>query len=111
MRDLPHAEHQVFLKVNRRQLKCDRCKKPFSEKFNFVARARTYTTRLAQKVIREVIESDIKNVAERNGLSESEVETILKDKFSDLKTDKRSPINTGGSKGSIRDHKSISGFS
>ncbi len=51
-------------------------------------KTRTYTSRLAQKVIREVIESDIKNVAERNGLSENEVATILKEKFSDLKTDK-----------------------
>ncbi len=88
VRDLPHAEHQVYLKVNRRQLKCTRCKKPFSEKFDFVDKTRTYTSRLAQKVIREVIESDIKNVAERNGLSENEVATILKEKFSDLKTDK-----------------------
>jgi len=31
VRDLPHAEHDVFLRVNRRQLKCDRCQKPFSE--------------------------------------------------------------------------------
>ena len=88
MRDLPHAEHQVYLKVNRRQLKCARCKKPFSEKFDFVDKTRTYTSRLAQKVIREVIESDIKNVAERNGLSENEVATILKEEFSDLNTDK-----------------------
>ena len=29
-----------------------------------------------------------KNAAERNGLSENEVETILKEKFADLKTDK-----------------------
>ena len=36
----------------------------------------------------EVIESDIKNVAERNGLSETEVETILKEQFSDLKLNK-----------------------
>ena len=88
VRDLPISEHQVYLKINRRQLKCDRCKKPFSEQFNFVEKTRTYTKRLAEKVVREVIESDVKNVAERNGLSEKEVETILKDKFSDLKTEK-----------------------
>ncbi len=58
------------------------------EKFDFVEKTRTYTKRLAEKVIREVIESDLKNVAERNGLSEKEVETILKEKFSDLKTEK-----------------------
>ncbi|MDJ0718276.1 MAG: helix-turn-helix domain-containing protein [Prochloraceae cyanobacterium] len=68
--------------------RADRCKKPFSEQFDFVEQTRTYTKRLAQKIITEVIKSDIKNVAERNGLSENEVETILKEKFSDLKTDK-----------------------
>ncbi len=88
VRDLPQAEHQVYLKVNRRQLKCAHCKKPFSEKFDFVEKRRTYTKRLAEKIIRKVIESDVKNVAERNGLSEQEVETILKEKFADLKTQK-----------------------
>lgn len=88
VRDLPMMEHDVFLKVNRRQLKCRDCKKPFSEEFNSIKKTRNYTERLAQKVIREVIESDIKNVAERNGLSESEVETILKEKFADLKIEK-----------------------
>ncbi len=32
VRDLPQSEHQVYLKVNRRQLKCELLrKKPFSE--------------------------------------------------------------------------------
>ncbi len=89
VRDLPQSEHQVYLKVNRRQLKCELLrKKPFSEQFDFVEKTRTYTKRLAEKVVREVIESDIKNVPKRNGLSEKEVETILKEKFSDLKTEK-----------------------
>ncbi len=88
VRDLSQAEHHVYLKVNRRQLKCAYCQKPFSEEFDFVEKTRTYTKRLAEKIIREVIESDVKNVAERNGLSEKEVETILKEKFSDLKTEK-----------------------
>ncbi len=87
VRDLPQAEHHVYLKVNRRQFKCSRCKKPFSEEFNCLKKTRTYTERLARKIITEVIESDLKNVAQRNGLSEREVETILKEKFSDLKTD------------------------
>ena len=51
-------------------------------------KTRTYTKRLAEKIVREVIESDIKNVAQRNGLSEKEVETILKEQFSDLKAQK-----------------------
>ena len=81
-------EQDVFLRVNRRQLKCDRCQKPFSDKFDFVEKTRSYTKRLASKIVTEVIESDIKNVAERNGLTENEVETILKEQFSDLKLDK-----------------------
>ncbi|MDJ0718830.1 MAG: helix-turn-helix domain-containing protein [Prochloraceae cyanobacterium] len=54
----------------------------------YVEKTRSYTKRLASKIVTEVIESDIKNVAERNGLSETEVETILKEQFSDLKLNK-----------------------
>ena len=91
VRDLPQAEHHVYLKVNRRQFKCSSCKKPFSEQFKSIKKTRTYTERLASKIISEVIESDIKNVAERNDLSQSEVETILKEKFAELKTER--PVN------------------
>ncbi len=31
VRDLPTSEHQVYLKINRRQLKCTDCKKPFTK--------------------------------------------------------------------------------
>ena len=88
VRDLPLMEQDVYLRVNRRQFKYYRCQKPFCEEFNFVKKTRTYTERLAEKVITEVLESDLKNVAQRNGLSEKEVETILKEKFSEFKTDK-----------------------
>ena len=88
VRDLPIMEHDVYLKVNRRQFKCSYCKKPFTEHFGSIKKTRTYTERLAEKIIAEVVESDVKNVAQRNGLSEKEVETILKEKFSDLETEK-----------------------
>jgi len=88
VRDLPHAEHDIYLKVNRRQLKCSHCKKPFSEELNCLRKTRNYTERLAKKIITEVLESDIKNVAKRHNLSEKEVETILKEKFSDLEIEK-----------------------
>ena len=91
VRDLPMIEEDVYLKVNRRQLKCKDCKKPFSEEFESIKKTRTSRERLALKIISEVIESDIKNVAERNGLSQSEVETILKEKFDELKTER--PVN------------------
>ena len=88
VRDLPLMEQDAYLRVNRRQFKCSRCQKPFTEHFDCIKKTRTYTERLAQKVITEVLESDLKNVAQRNGLSEKEVETILKEKFSDLETEK-----------------------
>ncbi|BAY82858.1 transposase [Calothrix parasitica NIES-267] len=31
IKDLPLSEQQVFLEINKRQFKCDKCKKPFSE--------------------------------------------------------------------------------
>ena len=88
VRDLPMIEHDVYLRVNRRQFKCSRCQKPFTEHFDCLKKTRTYTERLAEKIITEVLESDVKNVAQRNGLSEKEVETILKEKFSDSATEK-----------------------
>ena len=96
VRDLPMIEHDLYLKINRRQLKCKHCQKPFSEEFDSIKKTRNYTERLAEKIIVEVIGSDIKNVAERNGLSESEVETILKEKFSELKTEKPQGIKKIG---------------
>ncbi len=88
VRDLPIIEHDVYLKVNRRQFKCYHCQKTFTEHFDSIKKTRTYTERLAKKIIVEVVESDIKNVAERNSLSEKEVETILKKNFSDVETEK-----------------------
>ncbi len=88
VRDLPMMEPDVYLRVNRRQFKCSHCQKPFTEHFDSIRKTRTYTERLSEKIITEVIESDLKNVAQRNGLSEKEVETILKEKFAELKIDK-----------------------
>ena len=31
IKDLPLGEKQLFLEINRRQFKCNKCKKPFSE--------------------------------------------------------------------------------
>lgn len=36
VRDLPITNREVILKVNRRQFKCEGCKKPFSEILDFV---------------------------------------------------------------------------
>lgn len=69
----------MWLKVNRRQLKCTSCKKVFSEDLDFVKKRRSYTTRLATKVLQEVLETNIENAARRNGLTPAEIETLLKE--------------------------------
>lgn len=49
IKDLDWGEQAVFLEVNRRQFKCEKCKKPFSEELKFVKKRRRYTKRLAAK--------------------------------------------------------------
>jgi len=91
VRDLPLGESPVYLKINRRQFKCLNCEKKFSEEFSFVKKRSRFTNRVKQKIVEEILSSDIKNVAKRNGLSEQEVETILKEIGADLT--KRKPEN------------------
>lgn len=79
IKDLPWNEQQVFLKINRRQFKCQCCSKPFSEELEYVASRRKYTYRLAEQVVREVLNGDILNVAAKYGLKESEVRQMLSD--------------------------------
>ncbi|WP_341530323.1 transposase family protein [Nostoc sp. UHCC 0302] len=78
VRDIPLSDYQVLLKVNRRQLKCQKCQKVFSEELDFIKARRTYTKRLAMKVIKEVLETNVKSAAIRNRMTTSEVETVLK---------------------------------
>jgi transposase len=96
VRDIPLSDYQVFLKVNRRQLKCTECQKVFSEKLSFVKTRRTYTKRLANKVIKEVLETDVENAARRNRMTPSEIETILKELESDLLKEKPKQIKKLG---------------
>ncbi|YAF96057.1 MAG: ISL3 family transposase [Nodularia sp. CChRGM 3473] len=96
VRDIPMSDYQVFLKVNRRQLKCTECQKVFSEKLSFVKTRRTYTKRLANKVIKEVLETDVENAARRNRMTPSEIETILKELESDLLKEKPKQIKKLG---------------
>ena len=70
VRDLPFGEQKVYLQVNRRQMRCEGCPKKFSEDLEFVKKTRTYTQRLKKKILSELLESDVKNVAQRNGVSE-----------------------------------------
>ena len=69
---------EVFLEINRRQFKCEKCKKPFSEDLDFVKKKRTYTNRIAHKTIQEVLENDIHSVAAKGIVTEDEIERMLK---------------------------------
>ena len=76
VRDLPLGEQKVYLQVNRRQMRCEGCPQKFSEDLEFVKKTRTYTERLKKKILSELLESELKNVAQRNGVSEQEIETM-----------------------------------
>lgn len=84
VKDLPWGEQQVFLEINRRQFKCKICKKPFSENLNFLDQRRTYTKRLAAKIIQDVLENDIHSVAKKGVVTTEEIERMLKDASSAL---------------------------
>ena len=47
IKDLSWGEKAVFLEINRKQFKCEKCQKPFSEEMGFVKERRTYPKRLA----------------------------------------------------------------
>jgi len=88
VRDLPWSNFQIFLQVNRRQFRCKSCRKVFSEELSFVKKRRTYTKRLAAKVVKEVLETDVLNTAQRNGLTPAEIETLLKEAEADYLEEK-----------------------
>jgi transposase len=79
VKDLPMSGQSVYLKVNRRQFKCDNCQKPFRENLDFVAVKRTYTKRLARNILEQLKEGDILNVSRRNGVTEEEIQRRLED--------------------------------
>lgn len=91
IKDLSFGERLVFLEINRRQFKCNICKKPFSEEFNFARKKRTYTKRLADKIIQDVLENDIHSVASKGIVSTEEIERMLKDASEQLLNIK--PVN------------------
>lgn len=79
VKDLPLSGQPVYLEVNRRQFKCNSCRKPFSEQLDFVKPRRHYTKRLAAEIVGQVLENDIQSVAKRSYVSSEEIETMLKD--------------------------------
>jgi len=82
--DLSWSEKPVLLKINRRQFKCHKCKKVFSENLNFVDKSKGYTKRLAIDIVKQVLDSNIHSVAKRNDLSDEEVESMLKAQVSQI---------------------------
>ncbi len=72
VKDLPWGEKPVFLEINRRQFKCEKCRKPFSEDLDFIRRRRTYTKRLASLILQEVLENDIHSVAKKRVVTTEE---------------------------------------
>ncbi|MCG6138645.1 MAG: ISL3 family transposase [Nostoc sp. LLA-1] len=82
--DLPWNKKSVLLKINRRQFKCHKCKKVFSEKLDFVDKNKGYTKRLATDIVQQVLNSNIRSVAKRNGLSDEEVESMVKKQVSQI---------------------------
>lgn len=94
IKDLPWSNQQVILRINRRQFRCKNCQKPFSvrvasrrEDLNFVDKQRGYTKRFAIEIVKQVLDSNIRSVAERNDLSESEIQSMLDYLESDIKLD------------------------
>ncbi len=63
IRDIDWGEQKIYLRLNRRVMRCDRCGQKFRESLEFVNKRRNYTERFKNKIIQEVIESDLKNVA------------------------------------------------
>jgi len=84
LKDLPWGESPVFLEINRRQFKCKKCNKPFSKNFDWVGKRRTYTKRLAKKILPEVLENDINSVAKKGLVTTEEIERMLKNASSEL---------------------------
>ncbi|MCC5604396.1 ISL3 family transposase [Nostoc favosum] len=82
--DLPWSQKPVLLKINRRQFKCHKCKKVFSENLDFVDKSKGYTKRLAIDIVQQVLNSNIHSVAKRNGLSDEEVESMVKGQVSQI---------------------------
>lgn len=84
VKDLSWGEKPVFLEINRRQFKCQKCGKPFSEKLDFVNNRRTYTKRLADTIIKSVLSSDINSVAKQGIVTTEEIERMLSDASREL---------------------------
>ncbi len=96
VKDLPGGEKALFLEINRRQFKCEKCRKPFSEDLDFIKKRRNYTKRLATQIIQEVLENDIHSVAKKRVVTTEEIERMLKDAAEELLKSKPSELKRLG---------------
>lgn len=79
IKDLPMGDKEVILNINRRRFKCKKCRKTFNEELDFVGARRKHTHRYAENIVKQLIHSDVSNVAKNNGLSDEEVYSMLED--------------------------------
>ncbi|MDJ0798000.1 MAG: ISL3 family transposase [Calothrix sp. MO_167.B12] len=79
VKDLPIGDKEVILNVNRRRFKCKKCRKTFSEELDFVGKRKGYTHRYASKIVKQIINSNVSNVARNNGLTDESVNSMLED--------------------------------
>lgn len=79
VKDLPMGDFEVILNLNRRRFKCKTCRKTFNEKLNFVGTKKSFTHRYAENIVKQVISSNVSNVAENNGLTDEEVNSMIED--------------------------------
>jgi len=96
VKDLPWGEKPVFLEINRRQFKCEKCRKPFSEDLDFIKKRRNYTKRLATQIIKKVLENDIHSVAKKRLVTTEEIERMLKDAAEEFLKSKPSELKRLG---------------
>jgi transposase len=79
VKDISWGEKKVFLEINRRQFKCEKCQRPFSEELDLIGSRRNYTKRLAVRTIEEVLADDIYSIAKKGVVTTAEIERMLED--------------------------------
>lgn len=77
VKDLPIGDREVILNVNRRRFKCKKCRKTFSEQLNFVGARKGFTHRYAENIVKQLVSSNVSNVARNNRLTDEEVNSML----------------------------------
>lgn len=88
IRDISMGDQDVFLQVNKPQMRCGNCNNKFTKSMNFADKAGKFTKRFRDKIAKEALNSDIKNTAINNRVSEQQVRTILNNLYEELTKEK-----------------------